>query len=80
MNQEDRDRLKTIELGVAAIAESINGKRGLISRMDNHGGRLKKIEGVMLVGSSAFMAAGAGLLYTKDLIIAWAKKKIAGGA
>lgn len=77
---EDRDRLKTIELGVAAINEAINGKRGLITRMDNHGDRLRKIETVMTVGSVAFTAVGVVLVYAKDIVITWAKKKIGGGA
>ena len=76
MNQEDRDRLKTIELGVAQIEKAINGERGIVTRLDNHGGRLKKIEGVILVGGVALTATGAMLHYTKDIIISWAKKKL----
>ncbi len=45
-------------------------------RLNNHGKRLQKIEGIVLVGSVAFTAAGAGLLYAKELVISWAKKKI----
>jgi len=78
--QEDRDRLKTIELAVVAIEKAINGERGIVSRMDNHGDRLRKIETVMTVGSVAFTAVGVVLVYAKDIVITWAKKKIGGGA
>lgn len=78
--EEDRDRLKTIELSVVQIEKAINGERGVISRMDNHGDRLRKIETVMTVGSVAFTAVGVVLVYAKDIVITWAKKKIGGGA
>ena len=80
MNQEDRDRLKTIELGVAAIENAINGDRGLVKRMDNHGWRLRKIETVIAIGSAGFVATGVVLVYAKDIVITWAKKKMGGGS
>lgn len=76
MNQEDRDRLKTIELGVDAIEKAINGERGIVSRLDNHGGRLRKIETVVAMGAFAFTATGGALVYGKEILVAWAKKKL----
>ena len=78
MEQEDRDRLKEIEMGIKSINLAINGDRGIITRMDNHGGRLRKIENVLLVGGAAFTAAGGVLVYAKEIVIGWAKKKMMG--
>ena len=79
-SEEDRDRWKTMEFGIKEIQGAINGERGIVSRMDNHGKRIAKIETIVAVGSAGFLAAGAVLVYAKDIVITWAKKKIAGGA
>lgn len=74
--EEDRDRWKTMELGIIEIQNAINGERGIVSRQDNHAKRLKHVEDVILVGGFVLSGAGAALFFAKDLIIEWARKKM----
>ena len=80
MDQDDRDRLKTIEIGILNIDKAINGERGIVARMDNHGKRIKYIEGIVMVGGAALASTGIVLVYAKDIVIGWAKKKMLGGS
>lgn len=49
-------------------------------RLNDHGKRLRKVENVMMLGSAALTAATGIVIYSKELVIAWAKKKIGLGS
>ena len=74
MNNDDRERLVRIEVGLQNLTENID--KQVVGRINDHGNRLRALEvyktKVAMIGSIAFGIA----MLSKETLNGWIKRKI----